>query len=52
MGMMWKKNPRGTRVFKTRFPVWNLSFKDSSSIKRFHTPKQKHEEHQNKNTKE
>ena len=30
--------------------MWSSSFKDSSSIKRFHIPKQKHEEHQNRNT--
>ena len=30
--------------------MWNSSFKDSSSIKRFHYPKQKREEHQNRNT--
>ena len=48
--LRWRKSPRRTRVFKTRFVVWNSSFKDSSSIKRFHYPKQKREEHQNRNT--
>ena len=49
--MWWEddmeKSLRENQVFKTWFPVWNLSFKDLSSIKRF----QYTLEHQNRNTK-
>ena len=49
--MWWEddmeKSLHENQVFKTWFPVWNLSFKDSSSIKRF----QYTLEHQNRNTK-
>ena len=40
-------NLHGNRVFKTQFPVWNSSFKDLSSIKKF----QNTLEHKNRNMK-